>query len=98
MGDVHDADTALLQMADDSMQNLDFAAAERGGGLVHDDQLRTLSHGARNLDHLLLRNAQPANLAARIDLQAQTSQYRAGIGMHALPIDQTTARGLAADV
>src|ERR1700675_666947 len=80
------------------MQDLNLTTAERGSRLVHDDELRAPSRCARNFHHLLLRDAQPANLLQRIDVQSETREHGTCVGAHLLPIDQSATRGLATKV
>ena len=58
MRDVDDRDAAAGQVADHLEQHLDFGRAQRGSRLIHDQDARVHRERARNLDDLLLSQAQ----------------------------------------
>ena len=75
MGDVDDGDAGLGQLAHDAEKDLDLLVRERGGGLVHDEDLEVLLHEvAGYLDHLLLADAQVAHLGVGRHLVLQPRQ------------------------
>ena len=75
--DVDDRDTGRGQLADEREEHLDLAAAQRGGGLVHDEHPRFAGERARDLDHLLLSEAELVDEGARIEVfgQARASAH-----------------------
>ena len=53
---------------------LDLLVAERGGGLVHDQDPGVGPEGPGDLDELLLGHRQPADLGLRVDRRADPFQ------------------------
>ena len=72
--DVDDRAAAGLEVGDDLEQLRHFALRERRRRLVHDEDLRFVRHGPRNLDHLPLRNGQVADAIVRIDVDAERAE------------------------
>src|SRR5213080_1021163 len=52
-------------------KSFDLGVRERRGGLVHDQDLRAVRERLRDLDHLLLCDAEFPDLGLRIDLQIE---------------------------
>ena len=67
MSDVNDRRPVRLEPRDDLVQPGNLIRRQRGGGLVHDDDLGPASYGPQNLDFLPLRDAQRAHDSVRID-------------------------------
>lgn len=58
VADVEHGDATCAQVLDDPEERLDLARLQRGGGLVHDDDLGVDRDGAGQRDHLLGADAQ----------------------------------------
>ena len=67
MGDEDDADAELGRPPDELEQPLDLAEGERRGRLVEDEQPSRQAQGLRDLDHLLLGDAEVGDDLARAD-------------------------------
>ncbi|MCY1455765.1 hypothetical protein D9M71_729230 [compost metagenome] len=88
MRHVDDADAFGLQTRDDSVQLVYFAATERSGRFIHDDELRI--HGERlgNLYHLLFSHTELANHRPWRNGQTEVVQDMLGITKHQLPVNK----------
>ena len=71
MGNVEDDLTLGFQLADDIEQNVNLIVAQAGGGLVKGDNVRIAVDGLHDLDHLLVRDAQRADLGIGADVQPE---------------------------
>ena len=67
-------DPLRLQLADDPEQAARPPVAERGSGLVHDEDPGVGPQRPRDLDELLLGHRQPADLGLRVDRRADPVQ------------------------
>ena len=76
--DVDDPHALPLQLADDPEQLLDLLVAERGGGLVHDEDARVGPERPGDLDELLLGHRQPADVGLRVDRRADPVEQPPG--------------------
>ena len=88
VADVDDADAVLLELADDLEEVVDLAQAQRGGGLVHDDDVRLVQEGLGDLDHLLLPDTQSADGGAWVDLEMEPGKQLARTRVHGSPFQQ----------
>ena len=80
VGNEDDRHALIAQIPDDVHEDLGLAVRQRGGRLVHDDQLRVGGQGLRHLHHLPLRDGQI--LDQRIDIGRQADHI--GIGLRQL--------------
>ena len=87
VGDQHQRAAFGAQLRDDLGENLGLDIGQRIGGLIHDDDLGVQRQRTRNLDHLLLTDAQLADGGAGIQRLAQAVEQLAGITVQALPVD-----------
>ena len=71
MGNIEDDLALSFQLADDIEQNVDLIVAQAGGGLVKGDNVRIAVDGLHDLDHLLVRDAQRADLGIGADVQPE---------------------------
>ncbi len=75
--DVDDADATRLEQRDLAEQVLDLARGQRRGRLVEDQQPAFADQAARDLDHLLVTDAERADRQRRVDvLQADPRHLR----------------------
>ncbi|MFT3848997.1 MAG: hypothetical protein QM739_10020 [Propionivibrio sp.] len=78
---------------------LDLTRRERGGRLVEDQQARVVGERLGDLDHLLLRDAQRADLGLGVDLDFEPRQILTGLLEHRrLVDDEAVALGQAAEI
>jgi hypothetical protein len=68
--------TGIAQCAHYPEQLRAFALRQRCGRLVEDEYARFMRQGARNLHHMLLRDAQPAGRHIGVEIGTQLAQYR----------------------
>ena len=95
MRDVDDPAAAILQLLNDAEEMVDLLLGQRGGGLVHDDDLRVVRERLGDLDHLHLRNRQIGHLLARIHVDAQLVEDRLRVAVHLRMIDEGPLLGIA---
>ena len=93
--DVDDPAAAILQLLNDAEEMVDLLLGQRGGGLVHDDDLRVVRERLGDLDHLHLRNRQIGHLLARIHVDAQLVEDRLRVAVHLGMIDEEPLLGIA---
>ena len=86
--DVDDARAVALELADDAKQVFDFGVVQRGGGLVHDEHARIERQGLGDFHHLLPGDRQIADQSSRVQVQMQAFEYRAGVPLHFLRVDE----------
>src|SRR5256886_11220558 len=99
MRDVHHTHPVRFDCADDAEELVDLGVRERRGGLVHDQDLRPVGERLRDLDHLLLCDAELPDLGLRIDLQIEALEKGAGLLVELAVIDdeRDPAAWLSAD-
>ena len=99
MGDVDDADAVRPQVLDDGEQMRDLGVVERRGRLVHDEDLGVERQRLGDLDQLLARHRQVADLAlgVDVDLHADEQRRRVGVGLGFVGEPAEAAARLAAD-
>src|SRR5690606_41030893 len=78
VGDVDDRDAVSGQLVDHLEQHLDIGGAERGGGLVHDQDAGVGGECPRDLDDLLLPQPQVTHDGLGCDRLLQPGQQLAG--------------------
>ena len=64
----------VLQPADEREQALDLVTRERGGGLVHDEDLRVEHQGLADLDDLLVGHGEGTHGGTRVDRRVEERQ------------------------
>ncbi len=89
--DIDDADLPRAQPGDQLEQQARLVMAQRGGGLVHDQDAGLAGHGLGDLHHLLLAHAELAHQPARVDRHADAGQQLARLAVHARAIDEAEA-------
>ena len=87
--DVDDPDPLRLQLADDAEEVLHLLVAERGGGLVHDQDPGVGPQRPGDLDELLLGHRQPAHLGLGVDARADPPEEPPGPLPAPCPADPT---------
>jgi hypothetical protein len=87
VADVEHGGAVRLEVADDPEQRLDFTLVERGGGLVHDDELGVERDGARDGDELLDGGGKAAELRGHVDVHAEPGEDLARAGVRGGPVD-----------
>ena len=85
-------DAVRLELAHDLEEVVDLAQAQRGRGLVHDDDVGLVEQGLGDLDHLLLADAQSTHGRARVDVEVQTGQQLARTRVHGPPVQEGSLR------
>ena len=88
MADVDHADAARLDHLDQPEQRAHFALGKRRRRLVHQQQLRLDVQRFRQLDHLLLGDAQVGDPRVRVEVQAEQLQDFLRLAAHLAPVDQ----------
>ena len=81
MRDVDDRHAPGREIADDLEQKLHFSRGERGGGLVHDEDAAVDGERPRDLDDLLLAEAQFFDGSERVDVLLEFLHERAGLAL-----------------
>src|SRR5688572_20627712 len=88
----------FAQAPHETEQIVHLMQCERGGGLIHDQDLSIDRKGTRDLHHLLLCNAQRASLLLEVELHAKGLEQFARLGIQLAPVHATTCSdGLSAD-
>jgi hypothetical protein len=90
--DVDDPDAAVAEVADHREQLLDLGVRQRGGRLVHHEDARPQRQRLRDLDELLLADAQRPQRPRRVDLDARAGEQVAGVGEQPAAVEQPQAR------
>lgn len=88
MADVEHGDAACAQVLDDPEEGLDLAGLQRGGGLVHDDDLGVDRDGACQGDHLLGADPEGVQGPLRVDAYAEAFEQFGRLAVHAGEVDQ----------
>ena len=91
VGDVDDRHAVVAQSADDTEQVLHLGVAERGGGLVHDDDAGVEAERLRDLDQLPLAHTEPGDHAVRVDVQSELGHELLGSLAHRPPVEHAEA-------
>ena len=91
VGDEHQRPALVAQAAGDGEEPLDLDAAERGGGLVHDQQAGVERDGLRDLDDLLVGDREAQGGAPGVDVHAEPVEELLGLGVHRRPVDPAAA-------
>ena len=92
-----DRDALGPQPPHDVEQHRHFALVERGGRLVHDDELRLERHRAGDGDHLLDGGRKVHQGPADVDRDIKSSQDFGGLRVHPAPVQEAEAPMLAAE-
>ena len=79
VGDENRRDAVALEGADDGEEFFNLGAAQGGGRLIHDDQLRFHGKGAGDLHHLLLGHGKVAHQGARVAVKADAMGQNPGL-------------------
>jgi hypothetical protein len=95
--DVDHADAARAEVVEDAEERFDFGVGERGRRLVKDEDARVLRERLRDLDQLLLPDAEVADGRARIDSQLQLVEQSLRAPVKLVPADDAEASRLAAE-
>ena len=82
----------LLQLLDDEEEIADLARRQRGGRLVHDDDVRVMRKRAGDFDQMLLRHAEILEQGAGVEVGVQALQHMARAGPHLEPVDAPAKR------
>jgi hypothetical protein len=93
MGNVHDGHARGRQAFDCVEELRGLTLAERGRGLVHDQDARLVRQRASDLHHLLLRQPQAAYRSIRIQRHPEPAQYSRGITAHPRPVENAGPPG-----
>ncbi len=93
VADEEDRLAGRLQLADDAVELLHLLVGERGGRLVHDDDLGVHGKGARDGDQMLARDGEIAEARRRIEVDLELVEDRLGARVHRLPVEQPEAAG-----
>ena len=94
MRNVNDADAARFEPCDLLEQSTDFRPGEHGRGLIQDQQTRSALETARDLDQLLLTDAEIAHRLRWIDVgQPHALQMLACLCFHVSEANKSSARG-----
>ena len=67
MGDIHNRHATGLQPFDLHKKHFNFTGGEHGRGLIEDEHMAIADQVARNLDHLLMANAQLPDQGVRVN-------------------------------
>ena len=95
---IYNAYAARLQPANCIKQHIDFSFRQRGGRLIHYDDLGTEGNRSYDLHHLSLCNVQVADDLICPDVKVETIQHFLRFRFHPRHIDQAELRlQLAAD-
>ena len=94
--DVNDRNAARLEVMDDLEQHFDFRSGQRRSRLVHDQDACIDGQRTRDLDDLLLTEAQVLDLGQRIDVLFQFFKQFAGLALFFCEIDTELAADFAA--
>lgn len=98
MGDIDDADAALLQVGDDLEQMVGFLLGQGRGRLVHDQNVGFVGDRLGDLHHLAAGDGQLADTGIGVDADVQAVEQFLRHAPHARVIDQAeTAERLAPD-
>ena len=84
-------DAARLQIAHHREQAVDVALAQRGGGLVEDEQAQVAGEGTADGDQLLLAHRQLAHLGVEVERHLDARHGGAGDAPHLVPVVQGAA-------
>jgi hypothetical protein len=87
VGDVNDSHAAGFQIANDAEDLLGFSVGKRGGGLIEDQQARSVLYGAADFDQLLPGWAEPTDPPGRIQRKFILFDEPAGTLEDGAPID-----------
>ena len=68
----------LPQVADDPEQLVDLGVGQRGGGFVHDQDVRAEGERLGDLDHLLLGDGEAGDPGPRVELDVQLLEQLRG--------------------
>src|SRR5882724_1088799 len=88
VGDVDHRHAAPPQATDHLEEAVHLAAGERGGRLVHDQDVRPEREGLRDLDHLLVRGTEGVHPHARVERQPEGLEELLDFRPHPLPVDE----------
>ena len=86
-----------LRAADDGEEFFNLGAAQGGGGLIHDNQLRFHGKGAGDLHHLLLGHGKVAHQGARVAVKADAIGQNPGLLLKLAAADEKLRARFAAD-
>jgi hypothetical protein len=97
MGNENNTESLRLEVAHNPKELLDLGRREGRSRLIHDDQLRLHREGSRDLDHLLLSNAQFTNDRHRSQLKAEACGDFFRLSRHFSPVYENAGTGFAPD-
>jgi hypothetical protein len=99
VGDVEDGGAALAQAADEAVEEFDLGVGERGGRLVHADEVGPLGERLGDLGDLLVGDREPADVRGGGEvLDAEVGEGLGGGGDHGAAVDEAAPLGFAAEV
>ena len=93
VGDEHDGDAGITKLTDSDEQGVNLFLGQRGGRLVHDDELGVEQQGTADGNQLLVGHTQFAHFGIQINVAADLGQGFPGGGIPALAIDQLGTGG-----
>ncbi len=93
---VDDGHAALLQVADDAEEPLRLTVGQRGGRLVHDEQVGLAAERLGDFDALALGEAPVAHPGQRVQAHSEPRQQARRFALHRRAIQPSPARRLAA--
>ena len=94
VGDVDDPVAPLPEVTGDPEQLVDLGVGERSGRLVHDQDVRVVGQGLRDLDHLLLGHGKARDASARIQVDVEVLEQLRGPAVERLLVEERArARG-----
>ena len=91
------AQPGIAQLAHDAEQLRAFALRQRRGRLVEDEHARFVDQRARDLHHVLLRDAQAARRHVGVEVRVEIAQHRGRARAHRAPVHEPAARRLRID-
>ena len=97
VGDKNRRDAVALEGADDGEEFFNLGAAQGGGWLIHDDELRFHGKGPGDLHHLLLGHGKIAHQGARVAVKADAVGQNPGLLLKLLAADEKLRARFAAD-
>jgi hypothetical protein len=91
VGDVDDARALGFEGADDLEQMLDLALGQRGGRLVHDENVGIVADRLGDLDHLPVGDGEIAHFGLRIERNVEPLEQRLGPFAHLVVAHESEA-------
>ena len=96
--DMNDPVASLTEVPGDAEELIDLGVRERCSGLIHDEDVRVVGKGFRDLDHLLLCHGKSGYTRARIQLHVEILEQLRAVPVERLLVEQDPSSRLPADV